>query len=331
MSERSFGARFARNKPAMFGGFLVAMMFGLAIFADVLASNRPFVLRYEGKTTYPFFFDYPEFTGVYDFKTLVPKFKEGDMAIFPLVPYAPYETAPRQRLLPPSSAHWLGTTEVGGDVLARMIHGARVSLMVGLIAVGLSVMIGIALGALAGYVGGWVDTAVTRLIEVMLSFPELYLLLAILAAVKKPSIVYIMLVLGFTRWTGIARLLRGEVIKLREREFVLAARLLGASGMRVFVRHIFPNAMAPVLVAATFGVANAILLESSLSFLGLGVQPPTPSWGEMLDQGRRYVSFAWWLVVFPGLMIFLTVTAYNLLGEGLRDAVDPQQIGRGSK
>jgi peptide/nickel transport system permease protein len=323
--NRSVWSRFKKNPSAIAGLVLVGVMFALALGADLVANHKPYVLHLKGQTYYPMFQSDPEFDGVQDFKTLVPTFAEGDWALFPLVPYGRDETNPANRLMAPSSAHWMGTTEVGHDVLGRLIHGARVSLFVGLIAVGVSVVIGIMLGGVSGYLGGWADAVVMRLTEIVICFPPLYLILAVLA-VLPPSIINIMLVLGFTRWTGIARLLRGEVMKLRDREFVLAAKVLGASGFRVLTRHIFPNAMAPVLVAATFGVANAILLESALSFLGLGVQPPTPSWGEMLDQGRRNVSFAYWLVLFPGALVFVTVTAYNLLGEGLRDAVDPQQI-----
>lgn len=226
-------------------------------------------------------------------------------------------------LLSPSNLHWMGTDEQGRDVFSRMIYGTRISLSVGFVAVALYVAIGILLGALAGYFGGWVDLVVSRAIEVMICFPTFFLILAVLAFVG-PSLLNIMIVIGLTSWPGIARLMRGEFLKLRGQDFVLAERVLGASPWRIIFRHILPNGLAPVLVSATFGVASAILVESGLSFLGFGVQPPTPSWGEILSQSRDFMDIAWWLALFPGAAIFLTVTAYNLVGEGLRDAIDPR-------
>ncbi|HEX5036408.1 MAG TPA: ABC transporter permease [bacterium] len=226
-------------------------------------------------------------------------------------------------LLAPSSAHPLGTDEEGRDVLARMIYGTRISLSVGFISVVLYVAIGIVLGALAGYFGGWTDIVISRLIEIMMCFPTFFLILAVLAFIG-PSLVNIMAVIGVTSWPGIARLVRGEFLKLRGQDFVTAGKLVGAGTGRIIFRHILPNSMAPVLVSATFGIASSILIESSLSFLGFGVQPPTPSWGEILSQSRDFMDIAWWLALFPGLAIFLSITAYNLVGEGLRDAIDPR-------
>ncbi len=226
-------------------------------------------------------------------------------------------------LLGPSPAHLFGTDEEGRDVLARILFGTRISLSVGFVAVGLYVMIGIFLGALAGYFGGWVDLVISRFMEVMMCFPTFFLILAVLAFIG-PSLVNIMVVIGLTSWPGIARLVRGEFLKLRGQDFVLAGRVSGASAWRLIFRHILPNSLAPVLVSATFGVASAILVESSLSFLGFGVQPPTPTWGEILSQSRDFMDIAWWLALFPGLAIFLSITAYNLVGEGLRDAIDPR-------
>ncbi len=226
-------------------------------------------------------------------------------------------------LLPPSSGHFLGTDEEGRDVLARMIYGTRISLSVGFISVGLYVLIGIVLGALAGYFGGWVDMVISRAIEIMICFPTFFLILVVLAFIG-PSLYNIMAVIGLTSWPGIARLVRGEFLRLRNQEFVLAARVSGASNARLIFRHLLPNSLAPVLVSATFGIASAVLVESSLSFLGFGVQPPTPSWGEILSQSRDFMDIAWWLALFPGFAIFLSITAYNLVGEGLRDAVDPR-------
>lgn len=228
-----------------------------------------------------------------------------------------------QSLLPPSIAHPLGTDDLGREVLVRMLYGARISLLVGFVAVGISTLIGIILGSLAGYYGGWVDALVMRFVDIMLCFPTFFLILAVIAFLD-PSIWNIMIVIGLTSWMGIARLIRAEFLSLRQRDFVLAAQALGASDLRLIFRHILPNAMSPVLVSATLGVAGAILTESALSFLGIGVQPPTPSWGNMLIIGKQTLGSAWWLSVFPGLAILITVLGYNLLGEGVRDALDPR-------
>jgi peptide/nickel transport system permease protein len=228
-----------------------------------------------------------------------------------------------QSLLPPSLAHPLGTDDLGREVLVRMLYGARISLLVGFVAVGISTLIGIILGALAGYYGGWVDALVMRFVDIMLCFPTFFLILAVIAFLD-PSIWNIMIVIGLTSWMGVARLIRAEFLSLRQRDFVLAAQALGASDLRLIFRHILPNAMSPVLVSATLGVAGAILTESALSFLGIGVQPPTPSWGNMLIIGKQTLGSAWWLSVFPGVAILITVLGYNLLGEGVRDALDPR-------
>lgn len=228
-----------------------------------------------------------------------------------------------QQLLPPSWAHPLGTDDLGRDVWARMLYGARISLLVGFVAVGIATAIGIVIGALAGFYGRWVDGLLMRLVDIMLCFPTFFLILAVIAFLD-PSIWNIMIVIGLTSWMGVARLVRAEFLSLREREFVQAARALGASDRRLIFRHILPNALSPVLVSATLGVAGAILTESALSFLGIGVQPPTPSWGNMLTVGKQTLGVAWWLSVFPGLAILVTVLGYNLLGEGIRDALDPR-------
>ncbi len=227
------------------------------------------------------------------------------------------------RLQPPGWLHPLGTDDLGRDVLTRILFGARISLLVGFVAVGIATVIGIALGALAGYYGRWVDTLLMRFVDIMLCFPTFFLILAVIAFLD-PSIWNIMIIIGLTGWMGVARLVRAEFLSLRERDFVLAARALGASDLRIIFRHILPNALSPVLVSATLGVAGAILTESALSFLGIGVQPPTPSWGNMLIAGKQTLGTAWWLSVFPGLAILVTVLGYNLLGEGMRDALDPR-------
>lgn len=240
-----------------------------------------------------------------------------------LTHYSPTAYNLDEMLQAPSAKHWFGTDEEGRDVFARMLYGTHVSLTVGFISVFLYVSIGILLGALSGYFGGWVDMMVSRLIEVMMCFPTFFLILAVLAMIG-PSLVNIMVVIGLTSWPGIARLVRGEFLKLRKQEFVLAAKASGASHTRIIFRHILPNSLTPVWVSATFGIASTILTESSLSFLGFGVQPPTPSWGAILSQSRDFMDIAWWLAIFPGIAIFLSVTAYNLVGEGLRDALDPR-------
>ncbi|MDP3789850.1 MAG: ABC transporter permease [Candidatus Omnitrophota bacterium] len=230
---------------------------------------------------------------------------------------------PEGRLLPPSKAHWLGTDDLGRDLFSRMAYGARISLSIGFIAVMIMLFIGIALGAIAGYYGGWVDSLIMRLIEVMMCFPGFYLILMILAFLG-PSIIYVMIVIGFTIWMDLARFVRAEFLSLRERDFTIAARALGASDARIAFRHILPNALAPVFVSATFSLGGAILLESSLSFLGLGVQIPTPSWGNIISTGRFYIDSAWWLTLFPGMAILITVLSFYLVGEGLRTILDPR-------
>lgn len=221
--------------------------------------------------------------------------------------------------------HVMGTDDVGRDVLSRLIHGTVIAGSVGIVSVGIYVTIGIIIGALAGFFRGWVDIAISRLIEIVICFPTFFLIITIVALWEKPSIYNIMVALGLINWTGVARLIRGEFLKCMSEDYVAAARALGLSNSRIIFRHILPNAIAPVFVSASFGVAGAILVESSLSFLGFGVAPPTASWGEILRQGRNYINEnLYHLVWFPGVCIFFTVTMFNLLGEGLRDALDPR-------
>ena len=240
-----------------------------------------------------------------------------------IAPYDPQAIDTWHILAPPSSRHILGTDALGRDCLSRLIFGSRISLLVGLVAVGIATAIGTVLGAMAGFYGRWVDSIIMRLVDVMLCFPAIFLIMAVIAFLE-PSIWNIMIVIGLTGWMGVARLVRAEFLSLRSRDFVLAARVSGASNLRIVFSHILPNAVAPILVAATLGVGGAILTESALSFLGIGVQPPTPSWGNMLTEGKDNIEIAWWLSVFPGLAILITVLGYNLLGEGLRDALDPR-------
>jgi peptide/nickel transport system permease protein len=240
-----------------------------------------------------------------------------------IAPHDPTAIDARIILAGPSAAHLLGTDDLGRDVLSRMIYGARISLAVGFVSVGIAVFIGTTLGACAGFFGGIIDSLVMRFVDIMLCFPSTFLILTVIAFIG-PSIWNVMFVIGVTGWMGVCRLVRAEFLSLRERDFVVAARALGAGDARLIFRHILPNAMAPVLVAAVLGVAGAILTESGLSFLGLGVQPPTPSWGNILTAGKDNIDVAWWLSFFPGVAITLTMLGYNMLGEGLRDALDPR-------
>lgn len=240
-----------------------------------------------------------------------------------LSPYPPNLIDTRHVLEPPTWAHLMGTDVLGHDVLSRMIHGAGVSLSVGFVAVGISTLIGVLLGAMAGYYGGIVERLIMRFVDIMLCFPTFFLILAVIAFIGS-SIWNIMVVIGATSWMGVTRLVRAEFLSIRERDYVQAAISQGAGDLRIIFIHILPNAMAPILVAATLGVAAAVLIESSLSFLGIGVQPPDPSWGNMLTEGKDNIEIAWWLSVFPGLAILVTVMGYNLLGEGIRDSLDPR-------
>jgi peptide/nickel transport system permease protein len=240
-----------------------------------------------------------------------------------LAPRDPHRPDIKRILAEPSRGYPLGTDQLGRDVLSRMLYGARVSLAVGFVSVGIATAIGIALGAAAGYHGGLIDAAIMRLVDLMLVFPRFFLLLAVLAFLK-PSIWTIMAVIGLTGWMGVTRLVRAEFLALKEREFVVWSQAVGASGFRVIWRHILPNAMAPVLVAMTLGIPAAILTESGLSFLGLGVQPPYATWGNILNEGKDTIEIGWWLSFYPGVAILLTVLSYNLLGEGIRDALDPR-------
>jgi peptide/nickel transport system permease protein len=249
-----------------------------------------------------------------------------------IAPYDPeaINLSPESRLQPPTLKHLLGTDDLGRDVFSRMVYGARISLSVGLVAVLLSLVIGVTVGAIAGYFGGWVDTLIMRLVEIVMCFPRIFLILMLIAFLG-PNILIVMAVIGFTGWTGLARLVRAEFLSLKERDYVQAARALGAGNRRIIFKHILPNALSPVYVSAVLGVGGAILIESSLSFLGLGVQIPTPSWGNILTSGMNYIESAWWLMLFPGLAILVTVLSYNIVGEALRDLLDPRLKGFNQK
>jgi peptide/nickel transport system permease protein len=268
-----------------------------------------------------------------------PRFKRSKLAVVALIyvgfmtavallapllsPFGPDDVDVVNRLLPPDAIHRLGTDDLGRDVLARMIHGARISLTVGYSATAIALVVGSLLGALAGYYGGAADWIVSRLIEIVLCFPFLFLVLGIVALFR-PSLWTIMIALGLTTWTSEARFIRAEFLRLRGLEFAQAARASGARDRRIIFRHLLPNALAPVLVSASFGVAGAIVTESALSFLGFGLPPPTASWGSILSTAQQYIDYAWWLVVFPGFAIFTTVAAFNIIGDRFRDALDPR-------
>jgi peptide/nickel transport system permease protein len=258
-----------------------------------------------------------------DYKAMLDSGKASN-AIFTPVPYGYGRTDLKVRESPPNRQHWLGTDDVGSDVLCRIIHGSRISLSVGFVAVGISSLIGIIIGAILGYSGGKADFLGMRLVEIMMAVPVFFLIITIVAYFPR-SLFNIMLIIGLTTWTEDARFVRAEFFKLRKQDFVQAAVSLGLPLRSILFRHMLPNAIAPVLVNATFGIAGAIFIEAALSFLGFGVAPPTPSWGQILSLGVSTTGrFLWWLTLFPGLAIFLTVLAYNLVGEALRDAIDPR-------
>jgi len=229
----------------------------------------------------------------------------------------------KEALLPPSFEHPLGTDTLGRDLFSRISYASRIALLIGFIAVGLAAVLGVFLGSIAGYFGGRMDSIMMRFTDIMLCFPAFFLILAVVAMVG-PSIYNIMVVIGLTGWMGIARLIRAEILSLKTRDYVSASRALGASNFFIITRHLIPNAIGPVLVSFVFGVAGAILTEAGLSFLGLGVQPPSPSWGNILMEGKAVLGVGWWVILFPGLAILVTVLAFNLLGEGLRDMLNPK-------
>lgn len=247
------------------------------------------------------------------------------MAIFaPYVATHAYDAMPtKERFQPPSADHWLGTDHLGRDIWSRIVYGGRISLSVGFVAAGLSVTIGTLLGALAGFYGGWVDTLISRLIEVVVSMPTFFLLITVVSVVER-SIFNIMIIIGLTSWPGVARIVRGQFLQLRELDYSTASRALGATDGRIIWRHILPNAMAPIIVSATLRISTAILAESGLSYLGFGTPPPVPSWGSVVSGGKDFLRNAPWIAMAPGFFIFLTVLSFNFIGDGLRDALDPK-------
>jgi len=335
--------RFRRRKMAMTSLIFVVFLALVAIFSPAIAGTKPVVTRYKGRLYFPalaYFNPRWENVVFYQdrFRGRYPKnLKEQDpesWAVWPLVYQDPYRRVrddewegmpgnPTGADGKPNRYNLFGTNQAGVDVFAQMVHGTRIALLVGFVSTGIAALIGITIGATAGFLGGWVDILLSRLIELVMCIPALVLILALIAILPNPTIWHLMAVLGATGWTGIARLARAEFMKLSTTEFVIAARALGVTRIRIMFRHILPNALAPVVVPISFGIAAAILIESGLSFLGFGAPPPNPSWGTLLNAGRTNLQM-WWLVFFPGCAIFLTVLAYNLVGEGLQEATDPR-------
>jgi len=292
-------------------GIAALLLFAaVAVLSPLLATDRPLVARDGGRWSFPAAAAYPVLGSSGRGWT-------GRPVLRAPVPYSPYGISLAERLEGPSSRHWLGTDDLGRDVLARLIAATPVSLAIGLIASSLSMVLGLAIGGAAGAAGGAVDLVLSRAMEVVLCFPTLFFVLA-LVAILEPSVSTIILAIALTSWPNEARYARAEILKTRRLDFVRASRAAGTGPFRIFWRHLLPAAMPPVLVSATFGVASAILAESALSFLGIGVPPPQPSWGGLLALSESYGNRAWWLAVFPGLAIFSAVAAYNLVGESWR-------------
>lgn len=335
--------RFRRRKLAMAALGFVAFLSLVAVFSPAIAGTKPIICKYKGRIYFPamaYFnprWENPIFYHDKFRRRYPDNLKQKDpesWAVWPLLYQDPYRRVhegewkdqpgnPSGAAGNPNRHNLLGTNQAGVDVFAQLVHGTKIALLVGFVSTGIAAVIGITIGALAGYLGGWVDILLSRLIELVMCVPALVLILALIAILENPTIWHLMVVLGVTGWTGIARLTRAEFLKLSQTEFVTAARALGAGRLRIMFRHILPNALAPVLVPISFGIASAILIESGLSFLGFGAPPPNPSWGTLLNDGRSNLQM-WWLVLFPGLAIFLTVLAYNLIGEGIQEATDPR-------
>jgi peptide/nickel transport system permease protein len=336
--------RFRRRKLAMIALGFVVFLCLVALFAPLIVGTKPIVCKYRGRIYFPCMGYYARswenpiflkdrFRNVYP-QNLKKKDPES-WAVWPLVYQDPYRRVragewpghpgnPSGTNGKPSRYNWLGTNQQGFDVFAQMVHGTQIALSVGFVSMGIAAAIGITFGALAGYLGGWADVLLSRIIELVMCIPSLVLILALVALMDHVTNYHLMAIVGITSWTGIARLARAEFMKLKQMEFVTAARAMGASWHRIMFRHVLRNALAPVLVPITFGIAAAILIESGLSYLGFGASPPNPSWGTLLKSGRSAIEQMWWLILFPGLAIFLTVLAYNLIGEGLQEATDPR-------
>ncbi len=311
------------NRVSLYAALVVVVV---AVTADFIASDKPIALSLRGELhLLPNVFN-PASLRAHDNQSLLDAMDENDWAVFPLVPWG-YNSHDLEHVLSaPSDVHWMGTDSSGRDVMARVAHGARVSLAVGVLSVFVLVLLGVALGSVAGYFGGVVDLVLMRIVEIVHSIPTTLLLVTMLAVIAPTgwnTVLAMMIVIGLIGWTDIARLIRAEILRAKTLDYVQAARALGASHSRILTRHVIPNTLAPVMVAATFAMASAILIEGALSFLGFGIPPDMASWGGVLNEVGRH-THAWWLAIFPGFAIFFTVTVYNLAGEGLRDAIDPR-------
>jgi len=328
---RNVWRRFRSNRRGVVGFCFVLFLILTAFLSPLIATSQPIACKYEGKWYFPAVVEIfqsrePESHWIKKSKPFNrPQFKakdaEYEFEIWPLIRHHENKTS-SDIYQTPSREHWLGTDESGRDVAARLVHGTSVAIKVGFISMAIASFIGIVLGGLAGYFGGWIDIVISRLIEVVICFPTFFLILTILV-VLPPSITNVMIVIGLTRWTSIARYTRGEFLRIKSIDYVLAARALGVGNARIMFRHMLPNALSPVLVTITFGIAGAILIEAALSWLGFGVQAPTPSWGNMLRGAYNALGHAPYLVYPPCIAIFLAVLAYNLVGDALRDAIDP--------
>ena len=336
--------RYRRRKLAMLALYYIGFLCLVAVFSPAIAGTKPIVCKYKGSIYFPalgYFnksWENPIFHHDRFYRIYPDNLKKNDpnsWAVWPLVYQDAYRRVrdnewenrpgnPSGTDGNPNRVNWFGTNQLGFDVFAQMVHGTRTALLVGFVSMGIAATIGVLVGSLAGYLGGWVDVLLSRLIELVLCVPALVLILALIAIIDEVTIWHLMAIIGCTSWTGIARLTRAEFMKLKQLEFVAAAQAMGASHWRIMFRHILRNALAPILVPISFGIAAAILIESGLSFLGFGAPPPNPSWGTLLSSGRATIEQTWWLIVFPGAAIFLTVLAYNLIGEGLQEATDPR-------
>jgi len=333
-------SRFRRRKLALFATVFIVFMGLVALFAPAIVGTKPIVCSYKGRLQFPCLGYYsPSWEAVFtneNFQKRYPgKLKEKDpqsWAIWPLFFNDPERRVdenewPDRPENPqsggPTGMNFFGTDSKGVDVFAQMVHGTRTALLVGFVSMGIASLIGLTMGSLAGYFGGWIDTLISRIIEVVMCIPTLILILALMAIVESPTIWHMMVVIGMTGWTGIARLTRAEFLKLKRMDYVAAAQVIGVPQVQIMSRYLLRNSLAPVLVPITFGIAAAILIESSLSYLGFGTPPPTPSWGRVLKLGQTNYE-NWWLIFFPGFAIFITVLAYNLIGEGIQEATDPR-------
>jgi len=323
--------QFKKNRVAVYALYIVYFLFGIAIFADLLANDKPLFTSYKGTIYFPVFKQYLVDLRIdrWSSDLVMADWKELDQAgqlsstVWPPIKFSESNQDLANTLTGPSSTHLLGTDGVGRDVLAGMIHGSRIALSIGFVSMSFAITIGVILGALAGFYGGWWDIIISRAIEVVLTLPTFFLIITVVAMFQQGSVWLVMILIGLTSWPGIARFTRGEFLRVRNMEFVSAATAVGFKNSRVIFRHVLPNSLAPVLVSAAFGIASAILIEAGLSFLGFGVPPTVVTWGSVLSDARNDIH-AWWLAVFPGFAIFLAVVAYNLVGDGLRDALDPR-------